>query len=164
ERAEHEVDVVLGDHLLGRLHRARRVRLIVDIDDLDLVLLAADRNAAGLVGLLGPEIVTLLLLGRFRRQRPRDRQWRPEANDVLGSGRRWRRTPSDRHRRQGKRKTSAARNPRGKHCKDSPWKPRRGMQKSWQIQHSNKSIEIRGLRSNNSNAGQGLPRSWAKSD
>jgi hypothetical protein len=60
--------------------------LIIGIDDLDLVLVAADRNAAGLVGLLGPEVVTLLLLKPFRRQRSGQRQRCAEANDVIGRG------------------------------------------------------------------------------
>src|ERR1700739_4688977 len=35
------------------------------------------------------------------------------------------------------------------------------MPKAWQIHGSNKSIEIRGLGSNNSNASHGLPAPWA---
>ena len=65
------------------LHGARRVRGIVDIDDLDLVGLAADLDAALGVGGLGPEIVAALLLHAFRRQRPGQRQRRADAHQVL---------------------------------------------------------------------------------
>jgi hypothetical protein len=84
EGREKEVHLVLGDQAFGGLHGARRVRLVVDIDDLDLHALAADIDAAGLVGGFRPQVVALLLLGRIRRERPGQRQRRAYADHVLG--------------------------------------------------------------------------------
>ena len=94
EGAEQEIDIVLRDHLLGGLHRARRIGLIIDIDDLNLVLLAANRNSPGLVGLLRPEIVTLLLFDALRRQGSGQRQRRTEAYDIVSRGRRRQNIPA----------------------------------------------------------------------
>ena len=52
ERREQRIDLVLGDHQLGRLHGARRVRLIVGVADLDLVGVCAGLDAAGLFWVL----------------------------------------------------------------------------------------------------------------
>ena len=83
ERREQEVDLVLGDQPLGRLHRARRIGGIIDIDDLDLVGLAADLDAALGIGGLRPQVVALLLLDAFGRQRAGQRQRRAHAHRIL---------------------------------------------------------------------------------
>ena len=82
ERREQELHLVLGDHPLGGLHRARRVRRVIGVDDLDLVGLAAGLDALGVRG-LGPEIVAALLLQPFRRKRAGQRQRRADLDDVL---------------------------------------------------------------------------------
>jgi hypothetical protein len=78
------VNLILGDQPLGGLHRPRRVRLIVGVDDLDLHLLAADIDAARIVDRLGPEIVALLLLDSFGGERTGNRKRRPKTDGLLG--------------------------------------------------------------------------------
>ena len=82
ERREQELHLVLGDHALGGLHGARRVRRVVGVDDLDLIGLAAGLDALGVRG-FRPEIVAALLLQAFWRKRAGEWQRRADLYDVL---------------------------------------------------------------------------------
>src|SRR3954447_24309578 len=83
ERRKQEVDLIVVDQTLGRLHGARRIGCIVDIDDLDLVGLPADRDAALGIGGPRPQVVALLLLDALWRQRAGQRQRRAHAHRIL---------------------------------------------------------------------------------
>ena len=92
ERGEQELHLVLGDQPLGRLHGARRVRGVVDVDDLDPIGLAARLDAALGVGRRGPQVVAAFLLQPFRGERTRERPARasedPRSRNAVevGSG------------------------------------------------------------------------------
>src|SRR5207249_2633129 len=83
ERGEQEVHLVIGDEALGRLHRARRVGGVIDVDDLDLVGLAAGLDPAFGIGGLRPQVIALLLLDAFRRERAGQRQRSADTHAVL---------------------------------------------------------------------------------
>src|ERR1700730_18667637 len=87
ERREQEVDLILRDHPLGGLYRARRVRGIIGVDDLYLVGLSAGPDPAFGGGRFGPQIVAAFLLQALRGERAGQRQWGADLDDVLCSGR-----------------------------------------------------------------------------
>src|SRR5262245_4342110 len=75
---EHEFDVVLVDQALDELGCAGRCRLIVVVFDRQVIALATDLNAAGLVDLLDGEIVAVLGVGAVRGVDAGGRQGRAE--------------------------------------------------------------------------------------
>src|SRR5262245_9566954 len=77
-RPEHEFDVVLVDQALDELGRASRCRLVVVVFDRQMVALAADLDAAGLIDLLDGEIVAVLGVGAVRGVDAGGRQGRTE--------------------------------------------------------------------------------------
>jgi hypothetical protein len=85
-RAEHVLDAVLLDQPLGELCAAGRGRLVVVVDDLELVGLPADLDAAHLVDALDGKLVTVLrvdAVGRiFAGQRDRRTEYDGVALDL----------------------------------------------------------------------------------
>src|SRR5579872_5947108 len=100
--AEQQVHLVLVDQLFKKLGRGVWIAAVVVIDDLDLVFLAADRDAAALVDLLYVKIVTVLALFRFGRQAAGQRQGGAEADQFVCKGRT---CAENRDRRYGDRHT-----------------------------------------------------------
>ena len=83
-RRGHEINFVISDQLLGELARALAVGLIVVSDELHLVSLTADLDAAGSLDALKPQIEAKLLFFAGIRKRSRERQRRADPDDILG--------------------------------------------------------------------------------